>query len=46
MIRDVELKYPQKNKEFAQIDYDEIDEDFEENSFPKKKNIRIGADKN
>ncbi len=46
LIRDVELKYPQKNKEFAQIDYDEIDEDFEENSFPKKKNIRIGADKN
>ena len=46
LIRDVELKYPQKNKEFAQIEYDEIDEDFEENPFPKKKNIRIGADKN
>ena len=46
LIRDVELKYPQKKKENLALEYDEIDEDFEENPFPKKKNIRIGADKN
>lgn len=46
LIKDIEIKYPQKNKEFAQIEYDEAEEDFEENPFPKKKNIRIGVDKN
>ena len=46
LIKDIDIKYPQKNKEFAQIEYDEAEEDFEENPFPKKKNIRIGVDKN
>ena len=46
MIRDIEIKYPQKKKENVALEYDESEEDFEENPFPKKKNIRIGADKN
>lgn len=46
LIRDVELKYPQKKKENLAIEFDEIENDFEENPLPKKKNIRIGADKN
>ena len=46
LIRDVELKYPQKKKEIPPLEFDEGEDYFEENPFPKKKNIRIGADKN
>ena len=46
LIRDIEIKYPQKKKENLALEYDESEEDLEENPFPKKKNIRIGADKN
>lgn len=45
LIRDVELKYPQKKKENPSVEFDENDEYLEENSFTKKKNIRTGADK-
>lgn len=46
LIKDIELKYPQKKKENLALEYAENEEDFEENPFPKKKNIRIGVDKN
>ena len=46
LIKDIEIKYPQKKKENLALEYDESEEDFEENPFPKKKNIRIGVDKN
>ncbi|MDE6787800.1 MAG: type IV secretory system conjugative DNA transfer family protein [Ruminococcus sp.] len=46
LIREVELKYPQKKKEIPPMEFDEVEDYFEENPFPKKKNIRIGADKN
>lgn len=42
----MELKYPQKKKEIPPLEFDEGEYYFEENPFPKKKNIRIGADKN
>ena len=44
LIRDVELKYPQKKKEFPPLEFDESEDDFEENAFSKKKNIRTGDD--
>lgn len=44
LIRDVELKYPQKKKEYPPMEFNESDEDFEETPLPKKKNIRTGAD--
>lgn len=46
LIRNVELKYPQKKKEIPPLELDEGEDYFEENPFPKKKNIRIGVDKN
>lgn len=46
LIKDIEIKYPQKKKENLALEYDESEEDLEENPFPKKKNIRIGVDKN
>lgn len=44
LIRDVELKYPQKKKEFPPLEFNESEDDFEENAFSKKKNIRTGDD--
>ena len=44
LIRDVELKYPQKKKECPPMEFDESEDDFEENPLPKKKNIRTEAD--
>lgn len=46
LIRDVSLKYPQKKKEIPPMEFDEGEDYFEENLFPKKKNIQIGDDKN
>ena len=46
LIKDIEIKYPQKKKEFSSIEFDENDEDFEESPPSKKKNIRTGADEN
>ncbi len=46
LIRDVSLKYPQKKKEIPPLEFDEGEDYFEENPFPKKKNIRTGDDKN
>ena len=40
LIKDIEVKYPQKKRETPPVEFDDNDEDFEESLPPKKNNIK------